>query len=47
MTGWQALAGELDRWQRAGRRADFWWRDDDAVAPGLALERLLGLARRA
>ncbi len=46
MTSWQALAGELDRWQRAGRRADFWWRDDDAVAPGSALERLLGLARR-
>lgn len=46
MSGWQALAAELDRWQAAGRRASFWWRDDDAVAGGPALDRLLALARR-
>ncbi|SLN20029.1 polysaccharide deacetylase family protein [Oceanibacterium hippocampi] len=38
---------ELDRWHAAGRTADFWWRDDDAVAAGPALDRLSALARRA
>ncbi|MFI5017857.1 MAG: polysaccharide deacetylase family protein [Dongiales bacterium] len=38
---WQRLVGELDRW--APGTASFWWRDDDAVAPSPALERLLGL----
>jgi hypothetical protein len=37
---WAALAAELDAWAAAGRRADLWWRDDDAVAPGPKLERL-------
>lgn len=45
MTGWDALANELDLWQEAGKTADFWWRDDDAVAPTAALERLLNLSR--
>lgn len=40
---WQNLRDELDRWTDAGRRADFWLRDDDAVAPTLALEELLAL----
>ena len=31
---------------RPGRRPGFWWRDDDAVAPGEALDRLLALAER-
>ena len=44
MTGWDALEAELAAWQSAGRRATFWWRDDDAVAPTPALERLLALA---
>lgn len=43
--GWAALDGELDAWQAAGRPARFWWRDDDAVAPGPALDRLLNRAR--
>ena len=30
----------------AGRRPVFWLRDDDAVAPGAALDRLLGLTGR-
>ncbi len=38
---WQRLADELDRW--APGTATFWWRDDDAVAPSPALDRLLGL----
>ena len=41
MDAWQRLAGELDRW--APGTASFWWRDDDAVAPSPALDRLLGL----
>lgn len=40
------LDEELDRWHSAGRRATFWWRDDDAVKVTPALERLLDLHRR-
>jgi hypothetical protein len=43
-SGWAALEAELDIWQAAGRTASFWWRDDDATAATLALDRLLGLA---
>jgi hypothetical protein len=42
--GWEALDRELDAWAASGRRATLWWRDDDAVAPGPALDRLLGIA---
>jgi len=41
---WAALQQELDAWQAAGRGATLWWRDDDAVAPTPALDRLLDLA---
>jgi len=41
---WQALSGELDAWQREGRQASFWWRDDDAGRPDSRLDRLLGVA---
>src|SRR6185369_1020035 len=41
---WQPLAAELARWQDAGRVADFWLRDDDAVEPSAALDRLLAMA---
>jgi predicted glycosyltransferase len=44
--GWQDLRDELTRLADAGRSVTFWWRDDDAVEPTPALERLLGLARR-
>lgn len=46
MTSWEALEQELDRWAERNRRATFWWRDDDAVAPGPELARLLDLAER-
>jgi hypothetical protein len=38
---WQAFSGELDAWERAGRRASLWWRDDDAGRPDSNLDRLL------
>jgi hypothetical protein len=41
---WPDLAVELDRWEEAGSVARLWWRDDDAVAPTLRLDRLLALA---
>jgi hypothetical protein len=40
----EALWAELDRWAAADRIATFWWRDDDAVAPSAALDRLLAAA---
>jgi hypothetical protein len=43
---WAELWAELDRWQEAGKTAQFWLRDDDAVEPTLELERLLVLAER-
>jgi hypothetical protein len=44
MADWDDLARELDAWAAAGLEATFWWRDDDAVAPSDALDRLLGIA---
>ena len=41
---WSDLTDELDAWQAEGRTASLWWRDDDAVAPGPALDRLAALA---
>ena len=41
---WSDLADELDAWHAEGRTASLWWRDDDAVAPAPALDRLAGLA---
>ncbi len=43
MTSWAELDAELDAWGQAGRRALFWWRDDDATAPNPALQQLLAL----
>ena len=47
MATWNDLAQELDAWQVSGRRASFWWRDDDAVSVTPALERLLALSEAA
>ncbi len=45
---WGHLAGELDAWTTgATGAATFWWRDDDAVADGPKLQRLLTLATNA
>lgn len=44
---WQRLAAELDLWRDAGRRADLWWRDDDACRDTPALQRLLAVAQEA
>jgi hypothetical protein len=46
MTGWSDLTTELDAWQASGKAAEFWWRDDDAVAVTPALERLITLQRK-
>ncbi len=40
---WQPLVEELTRRQRAGRKAEFWLRDDDAADPTPELDRLLAL----
>jgi peptidoglycan/xylan/chitin deacetylase (PgdA/CDA1 family) len=42
---WQPLRAELARWIYANRSARFWLRDDDAVMPTAALERLLTLGK--
>jgi hypothetical protein len=44
LNGWQALDGELDLWRASGRRAELWWRDDDACRDTPALHRLLEIA---
>ena len=41
---WQLLEDELAHWRAAGMRAQLWLRDDDAVRPSPALDRLIGLA---
>ncbi len=41
---WPDLVDELDRWGEAGRVANLWWRDDDAVTPTPQLSELLRLA---
>ncbi len=41
---WAALTAELDAWGVCGRRATFWWRDDDATRPGRKLSRLFNVA---
>ncbi|MEO8135713.1 MAG: polysaccharide deacetylase family protein [Betaproteobacteria bacterium] len=44
---WQSLADELSRWRDSGRVVDFWWRDDDATQPSVALSRLTTLSVQA
>ena len=41
-----APSPNLTRWRDEGRTLPIWWRDDDAIAPTPALERLLALAER-
>jgi peptidoglycan/xylan/chitin deacetylase (PgdA/CDA1 family) len=42
---WTAVGQELTHWRAAGRQAQLWLRDDDAVAPTPALDRLLAIGR--
>lgn len=46
MDSWWQLMAELDRWHQEGRMVTLWWRDDDAVVPTPALDRLLALHAR-
>lgn len=39
-----ASSAELARWRGEGLALPIWWRDDDAIAPTPALDRLLALA---
>lgn len=43
---WTPLISVLEEWRADGRVAQFWLRDDDAVEPTPALERLIGLCDR-
>lgn len=43
---WQKLADELARWRDAGREAQLWLRDDDAVEPTQRLGQLIELTAR-
>jgi hypothetical protein len=43
---WQALDRELDAWATTKQCAKLWWRDDDAIEPTLALDRMLALSAR-
>ncbi len=40
---WANLDTELDAWVSEGRCANLWWRDDDAVAAGPKLARLVNM----
>lgn len=44
--GWRLLRESLEACRAAGREAPLWLRDDDAVAPTPALQRLLDLCGR-
>lgn len=46
LSAWQPLMAELDLWRTLGLIAQVWLRDDDAVAPTPALERLARLSER-
>ena len=43
---WQPLNEMLGRWRDAGRKPSFWLRDDDAIEPTPALDRLVALTAK-
>ena len=47
MFAWALVEAELGRWAKAGKRPQFWWRDDDAGALTAPLERLVACAAAA
>lgn len=44
---WLQLHAEFDLWEAKQQRASLWWRDDDAVAPGVKLSQLVELTSNA
>lgn len=44
MNGWDRVREELDVWAKAGRKAAFWWRDDDAQDVSRELDAMLRVA---
>lgn len=46
MASWGDLTAELDIWQKIGRPATFWWRDDDLNEPSAAFDQLLSLREK-
>ena len=44
MATWNDLDTELARWAETDIDATFWWRDDDAIEPTEALDRLIALS---
>lgn len=40
------LKAELDEWSRLDASASFWWRDDDASAPCVELDRLFRMSQK-
>ena len=40
---WQPVAAALAEYSRLGISAEFWLRDDDAISPAAALDRLIEL----
>ncbi len=43
MASWDQLQSELDQWEAEGKKATFWWRDDDLNEPSDAFDKLLNL----
>ncbi|MBE7635825.1 hypothetical protein GUA87_03155 [Sneathiella sp. P13V-1] len=43
MASWDQLQAELDQWEADGKKATFWWRDDDLNEPTPAFDRLIAL----
>ncbi len=44
MATWQEVDDELALWQDSGMSLTLWWRDDDAIEPTEALDRLIRLS---
>jgi len=41
---WQPLEAEIELWHTAKLTLPFWWRDDDAIEPTPALDRMMEIA---
>lgn len=46
MATWQDMDEELALWEKSDTPMTFWWRDDDAIEPTDALDRLTGLSAK-